>query len=185
MEYEDDRMPREQWPTVKPTTPYGSLPTFFVDDQEFAQSIAMLRYVGKLGGMYPKDDVDAMFVDEVIDTLGDFSSGMFAGRGESPEKVKAAREKFIAESVPRYWNVLNERVKKYNADGPYVLGSQISIADVCIACSFNGIKQGIMDHIPTDTLDGADRLLTIYKAVMEIPKVVEWYKKHPIPNVTE
>ena len=55
---------------MKPTTPYGSLPTLQVDDDNmFAQSIAILRYVGKISGTYPTDEIDAMFVDEVVDTL--------------------------------------------------------------------------------------------------------------------
>ena len=34
-----------------------------------AQSNAILRYVGKLGGLYPSDPVEALEVDMVIDTI--------------------------------------------------------------------------------------------------------------------
>lgn len=60
---------------VKQSLPSGQLPLLEVEDETtgtkkvFDQSNAIMRYVGKLGGLYPSDPVEAMEVDLVIDTV--------------------------------------------------------------------------------------------------------------------
>lgn len=49
--------------------PFGSIPVMEIDGDMVAESDAMLRYVGKLTGLYPENLVDAMKVDMVMDAL--------------------------------------------------------------------------------------------------------------------
>ena len=59
LELEDVRIKFEEWPALKPTTPGGSLPVFYVDGEPHTQSSAVLRYLGHLTGQYPTDPMDA------------------------------------------------------------------------------------------------------------------------------
>ncbi len=45
------------------------LPTMTVDDDVYAESGAMLRYAGKLSGLYLKCDKAEMKVDMIVDVL--------------------------------------------------------------------------------------------------------------------
>ena len=49
--------------------PLGSIPVLDVAGERFAQSNAILRYAGKLTGLYPEDPIAAMRVDMVLDTI--------------------------------------------------------------------------------------------------------------------
>lgn len=49
--------------------PFGSMPVLDIGEERFAQSGAIIRYVGKLAGLYPEDPVAALRVDMVIDTM--------------------------------------------------------------------------------------------------------------------
>lgn len=180
VEFEDDRIKSEDWKEeVKPKTPFGQLPVLYVDGKVAAQSNAILRYVGKLGGLYPESPEQALEVDEVLDTLYDITQAMFGGRGLSPEAFRASREKFVSEDVPRLAGGLEKRLAVFG-EGPWAVGSKVSIADLQITVIVITLLSGILDHIPTDVFSPYSRIMSSYESVMEIPKVVEWYKKYPV-----
>jgi glutathione S-transferase len=61
------------------TLPMGQLPVLDIEDdagnkKTIPQSAAILRYVGKLTGLYPSDPVEAMEVDVVMDAFEDAQS---------------------------------------------------------------------------------------------------------------
>lgn len=185
VDFEDDRFAREQWPTVKVSTPYGSVPVMTIDGDMYCQSDSMLRYAGKLAGMYPADDaLKALFVDEVMETCNDLATGLFRYKGSDKEKLREDRIAFMKENVPRYWGGLEKRLEAMGA-APFVMGEKVSIADLKILSVFTTVKSGVMDFIDTDVLDSYPRLFKIYGEVMAIPEVAEWYTKHPIPKVVK
>lgn len=173
-----------EWVPLKPRTPYGELPILTVDGRPMAQSKAILRYVGKLTALYPTDPEEALFVDEVVETCEELFSSIFAYRGTDKGIRRQTRETVVRENIPRYWEALDKRVG--SKGGPFVMGGRdkLSIADVVIVVLFNAIKCGLVDHIPSDTLDGCAALREVYDNFMRLPEVVDWYTKHPISIVT-
>ena len=84
LEFEDERVEHSSWPALKATTPYGQLPLLTIDDKPpVTQSFAMLRYVGRLSGLFPEDPALALQVDEVCCLQEDFarsiSPSMYVG----------------------------------------------------------------------------------------------------------
>ncbi|WP_411024211.1 hypothetical protein, partial [Salmonella sp. s58408] len=59
-------------PTTSSGLPNGQLPILEVDGYVLPQSMAILRYVGRLGGLYPSDDLEAAKCDAVLDSATDF-----------------------------------------------------------------------------------------------------------------
>jgi prostaglandin-H2 D-isomerase / glutathione transferase len=60
IDFDDNRVPMADWPALKPTTPFGSVPTLEVDGHTYGQSNAQLRYAGKLASLYPTDNVQGL-----------------------------------------------------------------------------------------------------------------------------
>jgi glutathione S-transferase len=58
--FEDRRIPVSDWPSVRDETPFRAVPVLEVDDKMITQSNAINRYVGKLAGLYPDDDLDPL-----------------------------------------------------------------------------------------------------------------------------
>jgi len=57
--------------------PYGQMPVLFVDGAPIAQSLSILRYIGKIGGLYPTDDIlKAAKVDMFLLLLKDMQEPM-------------------------------------------------------------------------------------------------------------
>jgi prostaglandin-H2 D-isomerase / glutathione transferase len=74
LEFTDTRFAGKDWPTIKAATPLGFVPNLKVNGKTFCQSKALMRFAGKKSGMYPTDDLEALAVDEAIDTLDDLAS---------------------------------------------------------------------------------------------------------------
>lgn len=71
LKFTDTRIKGADWPELKKTTPLGFLPILKVDGKSYCQSVALARYAAKKAGWYPKDDLEALVVDEVFDNLND------------------------------------------------------------------------------------------------------------------
>lgn len=177
--FEDDRIGPAAWGELKPTTPYGGLPVMKVDGQTAAQSHAILRYAGKLGNLYPTDPLEALRVDEVIDAIGDLTACMFRYKGKDKDALRADRDKLASEDIPRYFGGLEKRLESFG-DGPWAVGEEMTIADLVICQTITTFRSGILDYVGKDVLDSYPRGTQAYNAVMELPKVKEWYKKYPI-----
>src|SRR5438309_3465793 len=68
--FEDHRISGKDWPGFRDMMPFLAMPTLEVDAKVVSQSNSINRYVGKLAGLYPKDDWQALLCDEVMDAAG-------------------------------------------------------------------------------------------------------------------
>ena len=63
LDFEDDRIPCDQWNDLKPQMPFGQLPVLSIDDGPLqTQSMAILRWVGLQNNrkLYPAEAVFAI-----------------------------------------------------------------------------------------------------------------------------
>src|SRR5690606_40706756 len=83
--FEDHRLAFKEWGEFKPTTPLGQLPVLDIDDERLTQTTAILRYVGRRGGLYPEDLWQAALCDQAIATVDALEGEMlhsFMAKGE-------------------------------------------------------------------------------------------------------
>src|SRR5512134_2117665 len=71
--FDDRRIPGKDWPALRDTMPFQAMPVLEVDGKVITQSNTINRYLGKLGGLYPKDDWQATLADEIMDAVEDIS----------------------------------------------------------------------------------------------------------------
>lgn len=76
--FEDERITFETFKSLKDTYPFRQLPVMTIDGKVSCQSRALLRYIGKLAGLYPTDPLAALHVDAVIEALADIGSKIAA-----------------------------------------------------------------------------------------------------------
>ncbi|EGT52653.1 CBN-GST-8 protein [Caenorhabditis brenneri] len=71
-EFEDNRIPKEEWPAIKPSTPFGQLPLLEVDGKVLAQSHAISRYLARQFGINGKSAWEEAQVNAVADQYKDY-----------------------------------------------------------------------------------------------------------------
>ena len=60
VEFEDHRIKGAEWPTVKPTMPFGAMPVLEIEGKgRLAQSNAILGFIGRSHGLLPDDAWEA------------------------------------------------------------------------------------------------------------------------------
>ena len=162
VDFTDTRFKGEDWPTIKPTTPLGFVPVLKIDDVSHCQSMALLRYAGKLAGWYPTDPIESLIVDEVLDTLNELMSGVprKATHANGDEgKYKELRQEYQNTTLKHCLRfvenfIITNAKKNPQSKGVYIVGNSPTIADLALSMTHKSIAGGDWDHIsPTVFVD--------------------------------
>jgi glutathione S-transferase len=169
------RVPFEQWEVYKGKTPFGRIPVLNVDDSlVYTQSNSILRYAGKLTGLYPTNDLEALRVDQIMDSVEDAQITLMKFRKEQdPEKKKQLGLKQAApDSSLSLWFKATEKILEDTGCNPYVTGT-LTIADLKLATFIHRLKN--LPPLPITIADSYKHCMAIYTAIMSHPKIKEWY----------
>ena len=92
IEFEDDRLSFPEFGEARQNFRFRSVPVMQIDGTEFTQSNALGRYIGRKADLYPSDDLQALYCDEVIEVVEDLSHYVVRTMGLAGEELKTARE---------------------------------------------------------------------------------------------
>jgi glutathione S-transferase len=174
--FEDQRIGGKDWPTFRDKTPFLAMPVLEVDGNAVTQSNSINRYVGKLAGLYPKDEWQAFLCDEVMDACEDIGTRIGNTINLADEAKKAAREELSAHRIPRYLAQLQARLEA--AGGEYFADGRLTVADLKVFNLTRWLRSGALDYIPKDIVDRfAPPLVEHFERVASDPKVAEYYSR--------
>ena len=176
VDFEDERIKRDAWAALKPTTPFGSMPILTLPGKPpLAQSNAILVFIGRGHGLHPKDDFEAARHEAVMAHVEDLRAHISPTLRMSDEaQKKAAREKLSADYIPTWAARADAQISD---EGPFFAGSKIHVVDLKILMITRWIRSGVLDHIPKTAFDGAKKLLRVHDAVDTDPRIKAWYAK--------
>lgn len=151
----------------------GKVPMLTVDGQKIGQSKAIERYLAKALGLAGSNDIEAAQIDAVTETVRDIKDAYQKAKGDP-----ATKEKFFAEDLPAGLALLEKSLPK--GSGPFLVGSTISYADICIFM-FLTDKSGFFDDF--DKAKAAYTPVARVKAAMEAveanAEIADWIAKRP------
>ncbi|XP_067008871.1 glutathione S-transferase-like [Anabrus simplex] len=175
--FEDNRIEFADWPKVKDSTPFGKLPVLEVDGKPFPQGASIARYVAKQVGLAGKDDLEALEIDSVVDTLVDLRLALAGFYFESDEAVKQKKKDIaLKETVPSMLSKLDARVKE---NGGYFVGGKLTWADVY----FSAIHATFNHFMGENAIAKYPNLKAIVDKVEEIPAIKAWIEKRPVTDL--
>lgn len=174
VDFEDNRIQRSAWPALKPTTPFGSLPTFEVPGKpQLSQSNAILGYIGRTYGLLPTDTWEAARLESLMNAAEDLRHAVTKTFGiEDPAELVRRRRELVDGPIKTWAANMEKEIV-----GPFASGDTISVADLKLFVVMGWFKKGVLDHVPTDVLAPFERLERLYQAVKHHPKVVAWYAR--------
>eukprot|EP01134_Creolimax_fragrantissima_P006571 CFRG6571T1 len=170
IEYVDNRLDSADWPTLKPTFPFQQVPILEVNGTVYTQSYSMLRYAGKLAGLYPEDPEKALRVDEVAHVVDDMLAKVTATLYIRDEAAKKAeRERLTNVVFPATVKVL----EGYAANGYF--SDKISIADIAMYEIVGLVRSGLIDHVDKELFESFPNIVALVNTVENHPKLKDYY----------
>ena len=174
--FEDHRIPGPEWPRHRDTMPFRTMPVLQADGKVLTQSNTINRYVGRLAGLYPKDDWQATLCDEIMDATEDIGTRIGATIAMADDHKKKAREALAADLLPRHLETLEAKLKANG--GEYFADRRLTVADLKVFMLVRWLRSGVLDHIPKDIVDrNAPLLVKHFERVSGHPKIAEYYQR--------
>ena len=174
--FEDHRFAFPEFAEIRKTVPFGQVPVMHVDGALVTQSDAILRYAGKLAGLYPTDAYQALLCDEVayvVEENGVKLGPTFSMKGE---EQKAARLALVNGSMPRYLAWLQTQLLANG--GEYFADKRLTVADLKVFVDVRGLNSGRLDHVPADLVATVAPALNAHMdRIAKLPAVVAYYAK--------
>ncbi|WP_462169851.1 glutathione S-transferase [Pseudoalteromonas xiamenensis] len=175
IEFEDYRFSYGEFPEVRKSTPLGQVPVLEINGLAVTQSNALTTYAGKLAGLYPKDDFQALLCEEIMGSVEDVTSRIVSTFGLQGEALIAAREKVTQDYLIPHLNWLTTKL----GDNKYFIENTLSVADLKTLAHLAWLNSGRLDHIASSLVaEHASTLQSFFNQLMQHPKIVEYYATH-------
>ena len=174
IEFEDNRLSFSEFGEMRHETRFNALPVLEIDAAAVTQSNGMSRYVGKLAGLYPEDDVQALYCDEALGAVEDTYHHIVRTFGLQDDELKKAREKLVDGWLSVYLRGLNELLAR--GGGVYFADNRLTVADLKVFVQIRSLTKGTLDHVPTDLVQRlVPDLVEHQERIESDPLVVAYY----------
>lgn len=174
IEFEDVRISFPEFMEMRKGLRFNCVPVLEIDGTAVTQSNAMCRFVGKKAGLYPDDDLQALYCDEAMGAVEDLLHSMVQTFGLEGDELKAAREKLADGWLTVFLTGLSELLVR---GGDYFADDRLTVADLKVSGIIRWLMSGQLDHIPTDIVERvAPGLIPHEQRVATDPVVVAYYE---------
>jgi len=174
IEFEDHRIAFPEFVETRGDFRFTAVPVLEIDGVAVTQSNGMLRYIGKQTGLYPEDNLQALYCDEALGAVEDSYHKMVRTFFLEGDELKEARKKLIDEWLTPFLKGLDEILTR--GGGQYFADNSLTVADLKVFVQIRSLLTGTMDHIPTDLVQELAPALVEHHARIEgDPVVVAYY----------
>lgn len=176
IEYVDLRVTGEDFAKMKPSLPSGSLPILYIAGEEevLAGSGVIARYLAEKHDLAGSNALENARIASFIDVLDDLYAG-FGPAFFGPEEAKAAGLKsLLEEKVPKYFAIMEKRIKENTSGSGWVYGDKLTYADLrlCIIVDgLLGLNPKMADDFPA--------LKNVNEKVKAEANIAAWLEKRP------
>ena len=174
--FEDHRFAFPEFAEVRKTTPFGQVPTLDVDGTVVTQCDSIIRYVGKLAGLYPADAYQALLCDEVMCVVEESTVKLGPSFRMTGDAQKEARLALVNGSMPMYLGWLQSQLLAHG--GEYFSDNRLTVADLKVFVDVRGLNSGRLDHVPADLVEKVAPALNAHlQRIANLPAVLQYYAK--------
>ncbi len=172
--FEDNRISFDEFTRIRSDTRFTCVPVLEIDGAQITQSNAISRYIGKKAGLYPADDLQALYCDEVLGALEDLTYHIVRTFGLEGEELRLAREKLVDGWLSIFLRGLDQLLTR--GGGEYFADNQMTIADLRAFVQTRSLFAGVLDYVPTDIVERVAPGLKKHKERIDAdPRVRAYY----------
>jgi prostaglandin-H2 D-isomerase / glutathione transferase len=185
--FEDILLNEEEFEDMKKCgkLPFQQLPVLEVSEGVYiGQSAAIIRYIGRLCGLYPVNDaIQSAIIDSLIDQLADMTTGFTISRYSSrfgfgsltAENIQTIRKELNDDILPRHFAYFENFLQK-SSTGWLANTEEPSIADfMLVPRLMNIVTPGLHAGLSPTLLDPFPGLKELIRRLMDLPAIQEYY----------
>ena len=174
--YEDVRVTWEDWPALKPSTPFGYLPLLEFSGETLAGSGPIARYLAEKHGLAGSSDLDNAKIAAIKDIQDEAVMKMVKAFFEKNEETKGKmKDEVIKDFIPKYLGLMEKTIKNNTSEGGWLFGSKVTYVDLNLYLVTDFMKEFKEDNL-FDEYSGVKKLRD---AVAALPNIAQWIKKRP------
>ena len=151
VEFDDHRISFDKFMKCRNEMRFRCAPILQIDGADLTQSNSMLRYVGKMAGLYPDDDLQALYCDEAMGAVEDLLHQVVHTFGLEGDELKAAREELVDGWLTTVIKGLGELLAR--GGGVYFADNRLTVADLKVYVQIRSLLAGTLDHVPVELVD--------------------------------
>ncbi|CAB3372553.1 Hypothetical predicted protein [Cloeon dipterum] len=176
VDFEDERITKEEFPGWKDKLPLGQLPVLDFEGRTLYQSMSICRFLAKRFHLTGQDEWDTLKCDIAIDTIADIASAITPSADETDEEAKKAKKAAALTKI----NFLTEKLEEQlaNNDGHFVDG-QLTWSDLMFAALY----PTLLHRAGGEDIFAERPLLKALKAKVDALPAIKAYldKRPPVP----
>lgn len=159
------------------TLPFGTLPLLEHNGKKYVQSLAIMRYLGKLFDFYGKDDEEKQLIDSIMDGTIDLKYALYPKvlSNNDSLKKKFGEDSATETTLPHYLYFF-DKLKAKN-EGDYFVGDKVSIADICVFDIVSAVNE-----FDAGCYDKYEHIKSFMDHFSKLPKYVEYAKSDRRPK---
>ncbi len=174
IEFEDNRISFPEFMAQRETFRFNAVPVLEIDGAAVTQSNGMGHLIGKKAGLYPEDELQALYCDEVLEALEDMLHKIVPTFGLEGDELKKAREKLCDGWLTVYLTGLSELLER--GGGEYFADGRLTVADLKAFVQTRWLRSGTLDYIPEDLVERvATNLVAHQERIENEPQVAAYY----------
>ncbi len=112
--FEDNRITFPQFAETRSTLRFNAVPVLEMDGVQITQSNAIGGYVAKMAGLYPEDNLQALYCDEVTGALEDIDHYVVQTFGLEGQELQVAREVLMEKRLSVFLRGLDELLTQFS-----------------------------------------------------------------------
>jgi len=173
IEFEDHRISFQEFGEMRHTTPFNAVPVLEMDGAAITQTNAIGRYVGKMAGLYPEDDLQALYCDEVTSAYEDISHHVVQTFGLEGDELREAREKLVDGWLTTLLRGIDQLLTRGGSQ--FFADSRLTMADLKSFVQTRSLSSGTLDHVPSDIVQRVAPGLAAHLERMQSESIVTAY----------
>jgi glutathione S-transferase len=131
IQYEDYRVPMEDWPRLKSTYEFGALPVLEIDNLTLSTSVGVGRYLATKYGQYPTDPDGIYLTEALADYIDDFKA--LYGKTIIMEKDPERWDAWTKGEGMQKLGLIDQKLKLNGVGSGFFLGTSLSMLDFIVA----------------------------------------------------
>ena len=171
--FEDHRISFEEFMRTRGDMPFTCAPVLDIGSVPVTQSNAMLRYVGRLAGLYPEDSLQALYCDEAMDAIEDLLNHIVRTLFLEGEALKAARDELREGWLTTFLKGYDRLLER--GGGSFFADNRLTVADLKVFVQVRSLRNSGLEHVPADFVDKLTPALAAHAERIAAEPVVQAY----------